>query len=257
MYEDNAPLFGIDPKTDVLGTLDLLGLLIPWAELHPIGYKWLMIAFHNLLQGCLVVVLTDSVQSGVYIARDEKAIRECFNQSPYDFSKLPLDPHLLGCDKLLELFKETQANNPTNDLRSYNERKNFTFTNDFNKSFDELHQHRNNFIHLKPISSSMTKIELVAILQDILPFIQFLMVESGYSWRFSDGYSTFKSKQIASKLETIEHLLENLCISSQQGIENLPFELEGSKNATEVVSYLNAQPKSSNDFQDGIYTEIE
>jgi hypothetical protein len=47
-------------------------------------------------------------------------------------------------------------------------------------------------------------------------------------------------------------LLKSLSISSQLGIDNLPFDLHGSENADEVVTYLNNLPKSSKDCLDDL-----
>ncbi|MEW6351211.1 MAG: hypothetical protein AB1646_19305 [Thermodesulfobacteriota bacterium] len=167
-----------DERLDTMTSLEMVCEQLPKVVDEPHRWKWVVIALHNALQGSMVLALKGSAGLDVMTDKNAKKLLAFLTQDGASSPKLWLDD--FG-----SLFRKIQR--PECMARLVGSRH-FEPKGTQTDSVKILNEIRNTFIHFFPKTQSTAVHDLLAILQDCIDIIDFLLFKSeNVSW-FEPSY---------------------------------------------------------------------
>ena len=157
-----------DEYEEIVATLRACRHFLSLATQDVTYWKWVFIALHNIVQGCMVIALTRSDSFGATEAKQEKAWREADAKG----NPLPTDqPKLL---KFLKLYEKIQKTDRLPDSSA----ERFVSQGSQSASIKKLNFLRNEFIHFTPKGWSLDLSGAPRMAIDCLDVAEFLVKSS-------------------------------------------------------------------------------
>jgi len=154
-----------DEYEEIVATLRACRQFLSLATQDVTYWKWVFIALHNIVQGCMVIALTRSDSFGATDAKQEKAWREAYAKG----NPLPADqPKLL---KFLKLYEKIQKKEMLPDSSA----EGFVPQGSQSASIRKLNSLRNEFVHFTPKGWSLELSGAPRIAIDCLDVAEFLV----------------------------------------------------------------------------------
>src|SRR4030095_11931591 len=182
-----------DEYEEIKATLKACRTFISLAKKDISCWKWVFIAVHNAVQGCMVVALTRSDGFGAMNPKDEERWREAYDGR----AKFPRTKEkLLSFLELYEKIKQPK-------MLQYSSLERFKPSGTQGSSMKKLNQLRDEFIHFTPKGWSLHLDAAPRVVSDCLEVAATLIANSN---RFM-LYTTFKEGEL---LKSIRHLQRRL-----------------------------------------------
>jgi hypothetical protein len=168
----------IDEHRDVLSSTDLLGLVAPTLQKNPAGWKWMIVAAHNGVQGAIVCAIQDSTRTNVLSRESAAAVLDwlvrCEGEKPKEYLA-----------DFLSLIKKYRKSYP------------FSMTPIQYRNLIRLHREfRNSFVHFTPTYWSIQ----ISMLPDLIESsVQLIETAMAHDQVVTKTHGNFK-RQLATNL---------------------------------------------------------
>jgi hypothetical protein len=165
-----------DERLDAVASLEILAELLPRTLSIPHLWKWVLLSLHSALQGFMVLALQGTNALAVLTEETARAWMEA-----YEADSLPTKRRRL--DKFLALYEKIKSDAMLTLAHS----KVFVPSPEQDANVVTLNSDRNSFVHYVPAQSLMDARVWTRITLDVVPIIEFLVLESNNVTFFESG----------------------------------------------------------------------
>ena len=165
-----------DERLDAVASLEILAELIPRTLSIPHLWKWVLLSLHSAMQGFMVLALQGTNALAVLTKETAQAWMEA-----YEDDTLPAKRRRL--DKFLALYEKIKSDAMLTLAHS----KVFVPSPEQDANVERLNSDRNSFVHYVPALSLMDARVWAGITLDVVPIIEFLVLESNNVTFFESG----------------------------------------------------------------------
>ncbi len=179
-----------DEYEEIVATLRACQHFFSLATQDVTYWKWVFIALHNIVQGCMVIALTRSDSFGAKDAKQEKAWREAYAKG----NPLPTDQEKLL--SFLDLYDKIKRKG----MLQYSSAERFVPRGSQGRSMKKLNFIRNEFVHFTPKGWSLELSGAPRIAIDCLDVAEFLVKRSN---RFMI-FTSFKEGEMLGLIDELK-----------------------------------------------------